>query len=75
MSALALAQDWPDAGVAFFSKKEEVRIMTHPIPGENKRSWGSSASYYPRRPIENPGQWFANHSAKLSSMLRAEGKR
>lgn len=73
MVSLAAFQSWPDAGVKSFSQEEETRIMRYPIPGENKRPYGSSAIYYPRKPIESPSRWFANHTAKLLSLLRAEG--
>ena len=73
MSVLANAQNRPDAGVAWFSRPEEERIHSFPLPGEKKGKFGSTAIYYPRRPIENPGRWFAAHAAKLRSLLRAEG--
>lgn len=78
MSALAAFQDWPDQNVGWFNKDQERVIADFKIPGDGKLGsggWGSRATYYPRKPIENPNAWFANHAAKLASLERAEGLR
>jgi hypothetical protein len=75
MCALAEALKLPDANVRWFSKDEERRILAFPIPGEKKggRDFGDTAIYYPRRPVESPTRWFADHAARLRSLERAEG--
>lgn len=76
MSALAGFQDWPDVGVVWFSDAEEKRIMDYPIPGDKKLGsgrWNGRATYYPRRPVVNVGQWRRNHAEKLRSLERVAG--
>ena len=72
---LADMQNLPEAGVAGLSHEEERRIMAFPIPGELPRKYGGGATYYPRRPIENPGRWFADHRERLRNLEMAEGIR
>lgn len=70
MSACAGFQDWHDAGVPSFSKEERDRIWRFKVRGYDRRN---SPIYYPRRPIEDPGKWYADHAAKLRGLERAEG--
>lgn len=75
MSGLALFQELPDAGVKSFSKDEEKKVMALVIPGElrTKRKWGGGAIYYPKKPVVNVGQWFADHAARLRGLEAAAG--
>jgi hypothetical protein len=54
-----------------FTKEEQQRIRDYKVPGEEKRKWG--ATLYPRRPVEDPGEWLANWRAKLAALERAAG--
>ena len=65
--SLKAFQNLPDAGVRFFNHEEEKRIMAYPLPG--RRRWNSH--YYPRRPVEDPREWFREHAEKLRSLERA----
>ena len=73
MCVLAELQNWPGAGVPFFSHAEEMKIMNYPFPKEVRRKFTSGATYYPRRPVEVPATWFANHALKLRSLEQAAG--
>ena len=73
MSSLAAAQELPDADVPWFTRSEEACIAAYPLPGKAKRKFGSGATYYPRRPVESPGRWFANNAVKLRGLMLAEG--
>lgn len=76
MSGVGDFLDWPDAGVPFFDHEEEKRVARFPLPGERTRtdeSWGGRATYYPRKPREDPRRWFNDHAARLAALERAEG--
>jgi hypothetical protein len=64
-------QDDPHADVRFFNAEEQRRIAKFKIPGDTQQSWGSAASYYPRKPIESPRKWFQEHAEKLRALERA----
>jgi len=78
--SLAWLLDLPEQDVPFFTREEERRIMEFEIPGEprwrdSNQQWGARATYYPRRPRENPARWFREHAMKLAALERAEGLR
>jgi hypothetical protein len=74
-SALAAFDGWPEVDVLWFTRDEERRIMAFPLPGEDRRKYTSAATYYPRRPVESPARWFADHAARLRGLELAEGMR
>ncbi len=78
MSGVGDFLDWPDADVPFLTRDEERRVAEYPLPGDKARtneSWGGRALYYPRKSLENPGRWFADHAERLAALERAEGLR
>jgi hypothetical protein len=76
MHPLATIQLDPAVDVPFFSRGEEQRIHRFRIPGERgSRDFGDTAIYYPRRPVESPARWFADHAARLRGLELAEGIR
>lgn len=78
--SLAWLLELPDQDVPFFTREEERRIMEFKIPGEQRgcesdQRWGTRATYYPRRPRENPARWFREHTMKLAALERDAGLR
>jgi hypothetical protein len=70
MHPLAEIQELED-GDPGLTVEEQKRIREFKIPGDvsGKQSFG--VRHYPRKPKENPGKWFADHAAKLRSLIRA----